>query len=69
MENNTKFKEGDVVQLNSGGAWMVVIEIDGEKVYCQWFKKNGDLDGGVFKFYTLRKVLQEEKQDEDDNFD
>lgn len=67
MENNTQFLEGDVVELKSGGKDMTVIKVEGEDVSCQWFKKSGDLDGGIFKASSLQKVIKKEKQDEDDN--
>lgn len=65
MENNTGFVVGDTVQLKSGGKDMTVIEIDGEWVSCQWFKKSEDLDGAKFRATTLRRV--EEKEEEEDN--
>ena len=31
------FKVGDTVRLKSGGPLMTVIDLDGERVRCQWF--------------------------------
>jgi uncharacterized protein YodC (DUF2158 family) len=52
MEN---FKEGDVVQLKSGGPKMTVktMHTDGD-VYCQWFS-GSKLQDGYFKPHSLQK--------------
>lgn len=34
-----KFKEGDLVVLNSGGPTMTVSHYDYGEVYCKWFDK------------------------------
>ena len=33
------FKPGDVVQLQSGGPRMTIEKIEGQHVFCRWFKE------------------------------
>ena len=34
------FKVGDTVRFKSGGPLMTVIQLEGDKVRCQWFDDN-----------------------------
>ncbi len=38
---STKFSKGDVVQLKSGGPRMTVDDLDGNRVGCIWFDREG----------------------------
>ena len=50
------FKEGDVVQLKSGGPIMTILEIrDNGEVLCQWFY-DAILNDNFFKSYAIEKI-------------
>ncbi len=60
MDREEKFKEGDVVQLLSGGPKMTVSG-DNDRphfhVYCTWFSDNGNINTKLFREGLLRKAL------------
>jgi len=59
-----KFKEGDVVQLKSGGPKMTVERVHSESQYeCQWFS-GSKLEEGFFPGISLIPVVPEEKKPE-----
>ena len=48
-------KEGDKVQLKSGGPEMTVSEIKGNEAHCLFFVK-GEPQGVAYPLHTLEKV-------------
>jgi uncharacterized protein YodC (DUF2158 family) len=54
-----QFREGDVVQLKSGGPLMTISKLGETGIYCDWFIKD-ELKHGVFKPYQLKKIDDEE---------
>jgi len=50
-----KFKEGDIVQLKSGGPKMTVEDIFDDDIMCQWFE-GSKLNEGIFTQESLIKV-------------
>ena len=40
MTFEKKIDVGDVVQLKTGGPWMTVDRIDGERAFCLWHEGN-----------------------------
>lgn len=50
-----EFKEGDVVELKSGGPKMTIKTIydDDGSIHCQWFAEAGQ--EAIFKSYELKK--------------
>ncbi len=53
----SEFKEGDEVQLKSGGPKMTVQEADFEEIYCQWFDNKQNVKEGRFLSKTLKPVI------------
>ncbi len=51
---NSQFKEGDVVQLKSGGFPMTILFRYGDEWVCQWFDANGELQSGPFADTALK---------------
>ena len=60
----TEFKEGDVVQLKSGGPKMTIQDIseheDGNVLYCKWFIGK-ELGEGHFESVSLVKAEESHK--------
>jgi uncharacterized protein YodC (DUF2158 family) len=56
----SEFKQGDIVQLNSGGPKMTVAGFhkDGS-VFCQWFA-GSKLQDGYFQKISLKPVKKEQ---------
>lgn len=52
MKNS--FKEGDEVQLKSGGPKMTVEEVDGENITCIWFDSKNTPQHKTFIDATLK---------------
>ena len=55
-----EFQIGDVVQLKSGGPWMVVTRKRDEEaaVYCEWFVAASEVKGHRFPSATLNKATE-----------
>jgi uncharacterized protein YodC (DUF2158 family) len=53
----TKFRIGDVVELNSGGPQMTVEKVDGDQITCTWFV-DSKADHRTFPESVLKKVLR-----------
>jgi uncharacterized protein YodC (DUF2158 family) len=53
-----EFKEGDVVQLKSGGPRMTVTKISGEQCRCKWFDQNNP-KSSLFEASILQKYKAE----------
>ena len=54
-----EFKEGDVVQLKSGGLKMVIEDVYNSNyptADCQWFSKDGTLQLSSFPVTILKKI-------------
>ena len=53
-----KIKQGDVVELISGGLLMTVEAVDEvtEQVYCCWFDTKSELKKAQFNIRAVRKV-------------
>jgi len=52
----SNFKVGDVVELNSGGQEMTIIEVTGEQCVCQWFDdKKNQFQNGKFHSAVLKE--------------
>ena len=47
-------KEGDVVQLNSGGPAMTAVSVEGGLTYCEWFLPNGEIREREFTTVSLK---------------
>lgn len=60
-----KFKEGEIVQLKSGGPKMTIKEVFGadDKYMCQWFA-GSKLNEGFFTQESLIKVEDDQSKDE-----
>lgn len=56
MDAQTSFKDGDVVQLKSGGPLMTVAGRGTTAGYhwCVWFDKDGEQQGSEFNPMTLK---------------
>lgn len=62
MSKAPQFKEGDIVQLKSGGPKMTVQDPDyGDSITCSWFA-GSKLENGVFKPNTLQHYVETEKK-------
>lgn len=57
MEKSTTFKKGDVVRLKSGGPQMTVMEVDGTRVACIWYREMWIDDGS--EHYPTRTLDEE----------
>jgi len=59
-----KFKVGDSVRLNSGGAFMTVVINDDPilGVRCTWLKKNGELAHGSFPEEALHLATDDDNK-------
>jgi uncharacterized protein YodC (DUF2158 family) len=55
----SQLKEGDVVQLKSGGPKMTILGGAGGQWVCQWFTNSG-LQDGTFAAASLRAVEGDE---------
>lgn len=53
---NNEFKEGDIVQLKSGGPYMTVISTYEDSVYCVYFNLNLNKYTETFSRYCLNKI-------------
>ncbi|HDS1213010.1 TPA: DUF2158 domain-containing protein [Shewanella algae] len=51
-------QKGDVVQLKSGGPYMTIYSVSGEKVGCVWFVENKP-EHAAFAAETLELVEKE----------
>ncbi|MCK5485320.1 MAG: DUF2158 domain-containing protein [Desulfobacterales bacterium] len=52
----SKLKEGDIVQLKSGGPKMTIQEVtERNRIICQWFK-GASLEWATFPLTSLIKV-------------
>lgn len=47
-------KEGDVVQLKSGGPPMTITGFNGDSAICQWFDKNKEPQARAFEVIALQ---------------
>jgi len=54
MSEDTAFKVGDTVSLNSGGDLMTVVSMDQDSVTCAWFVR-GDVKSKSFPTKALKK--------------
>jgi uncharacterized protein YodC (DUF2158 family) len=58
-----KIKIGSVVQLNSGGPLMTVVQIDQTQqlVKCTWFLEGGEMKTSYFQGESLKTVKKEKE--------
>lgn len=57
MTNQTDFKVGDVVQLNSGGPPMTISSItNGDLLYCKWAIDEEQTEVAAFRAAMVKKV-------------
>ncbi len=50
-------KQGDVVQLKSGGPKMTVVTVNGNDVRCSFFDGQGEMDEGTFPIACLMPAV------------
>lgn len=49
-----QFKPGDTVILKSGGPMMTVTEVEGTRVFCEWFDAKNNPQSRSFEQAALR---------------
>lgn len=55
MKRKRSYKEGDVVELNSGGPPMTVTRLlGGERLECTWLGDDGESQRGTFAAVTVK---------------